>query len=100
MLGAHFKIKAPVHLNKDMIIDHLGMNIFKDLTGVYLTMQSYIKVMTKKLRIDVTKGKLCKLPMSENITDMEPCTKDKAKQFMSATSMQPAVPTQGCTTHM
>ena len=71
-LDAHFKIKAPVYLDKDMIIDHLSMNILKDHTGVYLTMQSYIEVMTKKLGIDITKGKSCKLPMSDDITDMEP----------------------------
>ena len=60
VLGAHFKIKAPVYLDKDTIIDHLSMNIFEDLTGVYLTMQSYIEVMTEKLGINVTKGKSCK----------------------------------------
>ena len=87
MLGARFKIKAPVYLNKDSIIDHLGMNIFEDQDGVYLTMQSYIEVMTEKLGIDVTKGKSCKLPMSDDITDMELCTKDKSKQFMSATGV-------------
>ena len=43
--------------------------------------------MTEKLRIDITKGKSCKLPMSDDITDMEPCTKDEGKLFMSATSM-------------
>jgi len=87
VLGARFKIKAPVYLDKDSIIDHLGMNIFEGQDGVYLTMQSYIEVMTEKLGIDVTKGKSCKLPMSDDVTDMEPCTKDEAKQFMSATGM-------------
>ena len=43
--------------------------------------------MTEKQRIDIPKGKSCKLPMSDNITDMEPCTKDKGKLFMSATGM-------------
>ena len=38
---------------------------------MYLTMQSYIEVMTDKLGIDVTKGKSCKLPMSDDVTDMD-----------------------------
>ena len=63
------------------------MDIFEDCTSVYLTMQSYIDAMTEKLGIDVTKGKSCRLPMSDDITDMEPCTKDEAKLFMSATGM-------------
>ena len=96
MLSAHFKIKAPVYLDKDSIIDHLGMNIFKGQDGVYLTMQSYIEVMTEKLAININKGKLCKLPMSDNVTDMEPCTKDKAKQFMSATGMVGWLTATGC----
>ena len=41
-LGACFKTKGPVYLNKDMIIGHLGMNIFEDYTSMYLSMQSYI----------------------------------------------------------
>ena len=82
MLGVRFKIKAPVHLDKDTIIDHIGMNIFEDLTGGYLIMQSYIEVMTEKLGIES-----CKLPMSDDMTDMEPCTKDESKLFMSATGM-------------
>ena len=28
-LGARFKIKDPVYLDKDTIIDHLGINIFE-----------------------------------------------------------------------
>ena len=67
--------------------DHLGMNIFEDHTSVYLTMQSYIEVMTEKGRIDVTKGRSCKLRMSDDITNMEPCTKDEGKLFVSSTGM-------------
>ena len=48
VLGARFKIKAPVYLDKDSIIDHLGMNIFEGQDGVYLTMQSYIEVMESR----------------------------------------------------
>ena len=86
-LGARFKIKDLVYLDKDTIIDHLGMNIFEDRAGVYLTMQSYIEVMTEKPGIGVTQGKSCKLPMSDDITDMDPCTKEEGKLFMSATGM-------------
>ena len=96
MLGMCFKIKALVYLDKDMIINHLSMNIFEDLTSVYLTMKSYIKVMTEKLRIDVTKGKLCKLPMSDDIIDMKLCTKDESKQFMSTTGMVGWLLATGC----
>ena len=50
-------------------------------------MQSYIKLMTEKLGIDVIKNKSCKLPMQNDITNMELCTKDEGKLPMSATSM-------------
>ena len=34
MLSTCFKVKAPVYLDKDTIVGHLGMNIFEDYTSV------------------------------------------------------------------
>ena len=104
MLGARFKIKAQVYLDKNTIIDHLGMNIFEDLTGVYLTMQSYIEVMTEKLGIDVTKGMSCKLPMSDDMT-WSRAQRTRASYSclppaLWAGCQQPVVPTQGCITRV
>ena len=40
MLGKCFKVKEPAYLHKDSMLDHLGMVLFEDEEGTYLTMQS------------------------------------------------------------
>ena len=69
------------------MLDHLGMAIFEDSEGVYLSMQSYIEVMATRLELDTAKGRKYSVPMSNDITDMIPCTPSEAKLFMSATGM-------------
>ena len=48
-LKARFKIKPPVYLSKSNAIDHLGMIVFENDDGIYLSMQNYIEVVLTKL---------------------------------------------------
>ena len=89
VLGKRFNIKPPVYLSKNEMLDHLGMVIIEDDDGLYLSMQSYIEVICHKLGIDIDKyqKKPKKVPMSKPITNLEPCTREEAKLFMTACGM-------------
>ena len=63
------------------------MAIFEDSEGVYLSMQSYIEVIATCPKLDIAKGRKYSVPMSDDITDMTPCTPSEAKLSMSATGM-------------
>ena len=88
-LGRRFNIKPPAYLSSSDMLDHLGMVIFESDEGLYLSMQSYIEVVCHKLNIDIKKceAKPGRLPMSGPITNMEPCSKEEAKLFMTACGM-------------
>ena len=86
VLGKRFKVKEPAYLHKDAMLDHLGMVLLEDEEGTYLTMQSYIEVMLKRLGVDAG-GRSIQVPMSQPITDLTPCNDDERKQFMSAAGM-------------
>ena len=77
---------APAYLHKDAMLDHLGMVLLVDEEGTYLTMQSYIEVMLKRLGVDAG-GRSIQVPMSQLITDLTLCNDDEHKQFMSAAGM-------------
>ena len=48
-LCQRFKCKDPQWLQPGKPLDHLGMTVFRDEKGVYVTMQGYIESMLKRL---------------------------------------------------
>ena len=87
-LGKRFSIKPPGYLSKSEMMDHVGMVFFEIDVGTHLLMQSYVEAMCHRLGIDINKYKgKSRLLMPKPITDIEPCSLDECKQFMSACGM-------------
>ena len=88
-LGKRFNIKPPAYLSRTDMMDHLGMVFFEAEEGTYLSMQNYVEVMCQRLGININKYKQKPrhLPMSAAITDLQPCTPEECKLFMSAAGM-------------
>ena len=88
LLEERFDIKDPQFLDLDNPLDHLGMLIFEDYDGIYITMEDYIVGMAQKLGLDLSQPKFenkRKPPMDGPITDMTPLNQHEAAWFMSAT---------------
>ena len=87
LLEKRFDIKDPQWLDFDLCLDHLGMVIFEDYDGVYISMEDYIIGMAQKLGLDLHQPKYehkRKPPMSGPITDLTPLARHEAEWFMSA----------------
>ena len=55
--------------------------------GVFLSMQHYIETMMHNLDLDTSKFRRCRTPISAEISDTTPLSKEEATFFMSGTGM-------------
>ena len=68
-------------------LDHPGMAIFKDESGVYISMQDYIRTMLVKLGMEGCASTSIKTPIKKAIDDLTPVDAKEKAFFMSACSM-------------
>ena len=86
-LQNRFKCKKPRYFTEADALDHLGMLFFMNERGVFLSMQHYIETMMHNLDLDTSKFRRCRTPISAEISDTTPLSKEEATFFMSGTGM-------------
>ena len=86
-LKERFDCKDVQWLEKGKPLDHLGMTIFKDDTGVYISMQDYIRTMLVKLGMKGCASPGIKTPIKKAIDDLTPVNMQEKAFFMSACGM-------------
>ena len=74
-------------LTADKPLDHLGMTIFMDETGVFISMQDYIRTMLVKLGMEGCADSRVRTPMRKPITDFTEVDSDEKAFFMSVCGM-------------
>jgi hypothetical protein len=86
-LCRRFKCKDPQWLAPGTPLDHLGMTVFRDERGVYVSMEGYIESMLKRLGMEGCRLSRGQTPISGPIEDFTPITPDERELFMTACGM-------------
>ena len=87
-LFARFECKPAQWLSCKTPLDHLGMTIFQDGEGTYISMEDYIRAMLVKLQMtDCASGRRIRTPMRKAIDDFTEVSREERAFFMSACGM-------------
>ena len=70
-LAARSECKEPQWLSIRRQLDHLGMAVFQDEDGVYISMENYIKTMLVKLEMENAAGLNVRTQIHKPIKDMQ-----------------------------
>ena len=87
-LFARSDCKPVQWLSRATPLDHLGMTIFQDGEGTYISMEDYIRAMLVKLQMeDCASGRRIRMPMRKAIDDFTEVSREERAFFMSACGM-------------
>jgi hypothetical protein len=86
-LCKRFTCKDPQWLAPGSPLDHLGMTVFSNERGVFVTMEGYIESMLKRLGMEGCSLARGQTPINGPIDDLTPISADEKEFFMAACGM-------------